>query len=483
MDGTPTPRIVRSGRRAANTTLRVLGILLATLLLAVYVLFFASVDALTQDQLAYAGLIIVLGALPATVHLLSAGEAALMPLVPLHGLFYALTFGFPAFFSKTIWLVEGDAVTTALLLTISGLICLYVGYYGTRALFRGVRRVEVLDRARVDRKHLPWILYLLYLPFEVVPALQSVPSLGQLAGPLAYLGTGTLFLMALNGKVTRGVGLVVYGIIGLTLAMKVLSGSLAAGVFLLVFLSILYWHSRGRVPWGLIGLSVAIAVVLNPVKQTYREYTWNSQVPSYDYGEKAWLLAKAAGDHYAGEGVVSSVGEDRSTINRIAHIALFADVVYMTPDLVPYWDGESYKTLWTSFIPRVIMPDKPRATVGQEFGHRYGLIGEADETTSINLPWLPEFYANFGMAGVLVGMFLVGVLFRFLVQKFTAPANRPIEHVLGITLTFSLFYAESDFALMIGGVLLTYIALVVVLRLLALNGSLRRGRPTMQWGG
>ena len=70
-------------------------------------------------------------------------------------------------------------------------------------------------------------------------------------------------------------------------------------------------------------------------------------------------------------------------------------------------------------------------------------------------------------------MFAVGVLFRFLVQKFSASVSRRIEYVLGISLTFSLFYAESNFALMAGGVLLTYIAFFVLLRLLA--GTVSKG--------
>ena len=68
-------------------------------------------------------------------------------------------------------------------------------------------------------------------------------------------------------------------------------------------------------------------------------------------------------------------------------------------------------------------------------------------------------------------MFAVGVLFRFLVQKLSVPIGSGIEYVLGATLTFGLFYAESNFALMVGGVLTMYLALLILLRLLTLGST------------
>ena len=65
----------------------------------------------------------------------------------------------------------------------------------------------------------------------------------------------------------------------------------------------------------------------------------------------------------------------------------------------------------------------------------------------------------------------MGVLFRFLVQKLSVPIGSGIEYVLGATVTFSLFYAESNFALMVGGVLTTYLALLILLRLLTLDST------------
>ncbi len=171
-------------------------------------------------------------------------------------------------------------------------------------------------------------------------------------------------------------------------------------------------------------------------------------------------------EHYAGTSVLDKVSADTGVVNRLAHIATFRYVIAATPEIVPYWSGDSYRTLWTSFIPRALWPGKPQATIGQDFGHRYGLLETYDMGTSRNLPWLIEFYANFGTLGVLAGMFFVGVFFRILLQKLRVPTSVPMEHVLAVTITFSLFYAESNFALMVGGMLPVYIVFIVLVRLL-----------------
>jgi hypothetical protein len=58
---------------------------------------------------------------------------------------------------------------------------------------------------------------------------------------------------------------------------------------------------------------------------------------------------------------------------------------------------------------------------GQTFGHRYGLVFNTDNTTSLNMPQLVEMYANFGMVGVVFGMMALGLLYRLLMELFIHP--------------------------------------------------------------
>jgi hypothetical protein len=288
--------------------------------------------------------------------------------------------------------------------------------------------------------------------------------------PLGYLSIGVMFLLALNNSVSKRSIILLTIAIFVAMFFKLLSGSLAQAVLLLVFLGILYWAKMRSLPWSLIFICCVITILLNPMKQEYRNYTEVTDSSTKNsYYNKATMFYKATYNHYANYDFSTSDVIGEGVINRVGHsISSFADVINTTPDLVPYWMGGSYQTLWTSFIPRFLWPGKPQATVGNEFGHRYNLLGLKDNQTSHNLPWLTEFYANFGILGVVAGMFAVGVGFRFLVQKLSVPISYSIEYVLSTTVTFSLFYAESNFALMVGGILTPYLALLILIRLLTL---------------
>lgn len=449
-------------------------LLLATSLGALgYALAFGRSGSIDELQALYAGVVIVLGMVPAMVSLVDAEEARLIPLMTLHGLFYSLTFGLPALSEKTRWFSDAESITDGLLMTVLGLLCLFVGYYASRTAFRKMKSIRFLGRVDPEsRKWIAWILFGAYGALLAFPALGLLSSIRQLADPLGYLSIGILAALWLDGTLARGhFGLLLIAIVG-TFVVKLLSGSLAQPVLFLVFLGIVYWNRTRRLPWRMMLLSMAIVVLLNPVKGAYRAETWSVDADALSTSQKAEIFWDAAEKYYLDAD--RQFIDDPGTVNRLAHIAVLSYVISTTPDPVPYWMGGSYRTLWTSFIPRLLWPDKPQATIGQEFGHRYMLLGDSDETTSFNLPWLPEFYANFGLLGVIFGMFGVGVLFRFLVQKFTAPPARVIEHILGVAITFQLFYAESNFALMIGGLLLTYVAVVVLLRGMMM-GSRRRG--------
>jgi len=440
-------------------------------LLAVYIVFVRQYAHITSLQAAYATLIVMLGALPGLVFLFSKRQGGLIPLMPLHGVFYAFTFGFPALSNKTDWLSEGeDDITNALALTIWGLVCLYLGYYAFRRFYKRLKPIRPRHVSIRQQIWAAWILFGGFLSFQFFPVLKSLPSVEQLSAPLGYLSLGILALLAFDRRLPRMHLLLFIAALPLTLGILTLSGSLAPPVLFLIFIGILYWNAKRRIPWLPIIAGVLITIILNPVKLHYRDAVWYTEKPSLSYYEKAVELGNVIENYYAGTDVFTTVSEDTSTVNRLAHIATFGHVINLTPAVVPYWSGDSYRTLWTSFIPRALWPDKPQATIGQDFGHRYALIAPNNTSTSINLPWLVEFYANFGTSGVLAGMFFVGVFFRILVQKFRVPTTAPMEHALAVTVMFSLFYAESNFALMVGGILSTYVALIVLMRLLT-HGS------------
>ena len=390
----------------------------AIVFIALYVVFIEEYETINQTQAGGGVLLIILGVLPAIISLVNQREANLIPLMPLHGFFYVVTFGLPIFDSQLFKRRSGsDVLTETLLLSIFGLVCLYLGYYAFRGLYPRRKAIQFLKKINTKGKlRTAWIIYGLYLLFQMIPALASLSSVSHLSDPFGYISLGMLFLLALDNALPKRHLFLLKIVIPGTIIGKLLTGSLAPAFFLLIFFGIIYWHKKRVIPWHYILITILMVIALNPVKHVYRKTAWAGDIFStLSYSEKASLFYEAVNNYYEG-GILYSLSDDTSTAERTGHISILAHVIKMTPEQVPYWGGDSYKTLWTSFIPRILWPGKPEATIGQDFGHRYILLHSTDDTTSFNLPWLVEFYANFGMLGVLGGMFAVGMLFRFLVQ-------------------------------------------------------------------
>lgn len=455
-------------------------IFISLLYLAFYGIFIRKYDALSNLQAAYASIIVALGLLPAVITFLSKHEGGFTPLMPLHGLFYVLTFGLPIFFidahsiqplpefgERIGWIEsEEDKLSKVLIITIFGQIFLYFGYYIFRSFFDRLKPIKAYDVPLGHQIKFSWFLFLCYVLFNIFPKLRTVPSVEQLMTPLCYMSIGILTLLALNRKLTFLHSIFFTFAVVFVVSNLLLSGSLAPIVLFLVFLGIIYWNKKRTLPWIFIVLCIFIAIILNPVKSEFRNHTWYAQDNSLSYYDKAILLGRVVKEHYADSSVFEKISSDKGIVHRLAHISTFEYVAAVTPESVPYWSGDSYKTLWTSFIPRIFWPGKPQSTIGQDFGHRYGLLQTYDMGTSMNLPWIIEFYANFGLWGVLMGMFFIGVFFRILLQKLKFSVDSPVEHVLAVTITFSLFYAESNFALMVGGIVPTFIVFILLARLL-----------------
>ncbi len=223
---------------------------IAAMLLALYAIFIRQYDTITSLQAAYATIIVVLGVLPGVVALLNKREAELIPLMPLHGLFYALTFGLPVFSSKTQsvqpvaaefsermgWIVGGeDVLAEALVLTIFGQLCLYLGYYAFRRFHGRLKPIRLRNVPLHQQLRFAWFLFACYLLLQFVPALRALPSVDQLVTPLGYMSLGILALLAFDHKLSRWhlVSLIVA--VAFTLLNALLSGSLAPIVLFLVF--------------------------------------------------------------------------------------------------------------------------------------------------------------------------------------------------------------------------------------------------------
>jgi len=147
-----------------------------------------------------------------------------------------------------------------------------------------------------------------------------------------------------------------------------------------------------------------------------------------------------------------AVGQ-QNLIRRVSLVAPLAYVVKTSPDLVPYWRGETYWPLFTSWIPRFMWADKPEERTGFAFGLRYRMLGPTEYNMSMNIPWITEAYANFGTLGIVFGMVLIGAFLGLLETIFNRPGASVAEFAAGSAILAPLWFQESNLSLMTGSIL------------------------------
>ncbi len=94
--------------------------------------------------------------------------------------------------------------------------------------------------------------------------------------------------------------------------------------------------------------------------------------------------------------------------------------------------GNTMKTFYYAFIPRIAWPEKPPVSRGAWFTTYLGMAArEAEATTSTGMTTVGEWYWNFGALGVVVGMFLTGALLSGLWRLAGShPIHQPANMVL-----------------------------------------------------
>jgi len=368
---------------------------------------------------------------------------------------------------------------------LAGWVALLVGYYGAAPLrlntpFRAVRPTD-LGTLKTWGTLLVWGGLLFDAARQVVPIPIVLRGLLYFTSMFSLLGIALLTILAVQHRLTRRERWMLYAAIVLTALLRAGSGLVSNVVILAITVFLAVWAGGGRlgVRWLVIAaLSVAAMIGMRSVAMEYRARSWFAETQLSLPG-RALLMGGLLASKVQAEGVGATLSDGWEIVaGRSANLDLLADVVRQTGSNVPFWGGETYLSLVGFAVPRFIWPSKPTKTLGQDFGHRYGYLDTWDTWTSINLPFLVEFYANFGELGVLVGMVIVGVLYRLLDNDLNR-AGQPLQvTICSLVLLVPLLNIESDFSLVFGGLFMSGVALWGLLVALA---QLPRRRARRHW--
>jgi hypothetical protein len=434
-------------------------------------------EALSLEKALLALGIIWAGAIPSLQYLGDRNRPP-VPFLPLIGIFYASTFGLPMFWADKkihyVWSLT-DVTEQSLWLALLGVIGLIAAFYYSKLfLFSKTSPIRLTQSYPLNKLIvLLWILLILHI-FSLYAAsfINEIPSLGQLLDPIGYICYGMFYILRRQRNLPNiQTWILLYLCLPLEILPRFASGLLAQVMILGLFMTIIIFHESKRIPVVLITVFSIFVLIFTPLKSEYRSLTWIDLPQSQQLSvfQRSQIFIDIAIKKYSEPDAFTftsteDANEDLSK-GRTAHILVFSNVIQDTPARVPYWEGQSYLPLLTSFIPRIIFPDKPTENTGNEFGRRYGYLSTNDDSTSFNLPWIVEMYVNFGSMGVLIGMPLVGVLLAFIEQKFNNQNMNSLEFVTGTTIVFRLVYQESNFSLMLGGIITLSVALYVLFKL------------------
>lgn len=355
---------------------------------------------------------------------------------------------------------------------ILGILALIGGHWLAEQVFPKIRLPERLLRPlgsadETALSALAVLICLTHLTAVVFPGLASAVFLSQLTDPLGLFGFGLAMALLLGKRLRREAGVVIFGLLlPLRIVLQLYTGLLTGAVLLLLCLAAFrcLYRPKYLAAVGLIGLLIGGGLFfIKPGLDEFRRVAWHDQAVDDAAGtiDEISRLTVLLVDAIANPKLAQT--SIKYFERRIAvQFATFCKVTSMTGTEVPFWDGTSYRNLLSNHLPRFLWRDKPLEKLGQEHGRRYRLIYPDDQVTSWNLPWLTEFYVNFGSLGIGFGMFLVGVFLWLCDGLLNGHDGYPVAVAIAVAVLIPLTYPDSNLSLMTGSIPAKTVALYCI---------------------
>jgi hypothetical protein len=399
-----------------------------------------------------------------------------VPFVAIVGLLYALYYARPLIFGQynQHWRIRLDPTTDynfPAVLALEGWAALLLGFGIAHGFMQ--RTITVVTTPYDARKLANVGLLLITLgalsaiaqEFTTVPLL--IAGLSRFITAIGLFGTGLLTMLFARGQLPPLKKFAFLSVGFVPLLLQLVSGFISGVLIVAAVIFLSVWVARQRLSFRFLLAVVAVlfsALLLKSVVDDYRKIAW-IKGKDMSVADRVSLVITMTNMRVDRDGLLPTLAAGSfSTTKRSANMDLLSDIVRRTPYPIPYWRGGSYVSLIGLAIPRFLWPDKPTKELGQRFGHRYSILDSTDDRTSFNFPFLVEFYANFGELGIVVGMFIVGIIYRIVQNIANRPDHDVVTAIAGIVLVLPLLNIESDFSLTFGGLLMDGVALFFVVR-------------------
>lgn len=428
--------------------------------------------------------LVVVSAFPLFNYLRAPERHAVIPVFAFNTFYYGLAFGIVSFFSferKFEPFRDVIRLQYGLLLVIVGVVSQMIGYKMMSLRLRTTKRANRnrIELTQEELRVIGWVFTIGALVSMFFGEVFRIPTLGQLIRLFSLAGPSVLFYIFLKGRLSVS-EIWLFLVVAFYLVWQgFLTGSFAEGLRFGLILSLVALVSKRFYVFVFLALFFGgLLFLTNPIKMQYRNRTWFSNdgalLTSF---EKSEILTSYVIQHWSSSSDDAAFASgNRGTIDRVNQMGVFLAVLARTPSSVPFWYGETIYDIVPSMIPRVFWPGKPVKRLGNDFGHRYGLLHHRDKSTSINLPWVVELFANFGAFGIVGGMFVIGLAFGYIEKVLLAREADSGTEVLLIGLFAPLSFPESNISLLWGGIILGWISIFVTARVFSALDLFQRRR-------
>lgn len=415
---------------------------IVTLSLLLTALFMAPLMLPPADTQSYylALVLTTLTALPLLIRIASGTLDPFEPIIPL-SILIGLAFGartmylaydpvtmFPL---RTGQLRADEFIGSALLLTIAAYCSLLAGYFVIAGPLRlptlgGGGRWGTWARSSLKKHQLALLLGLAAIATVInQPVLSSEVTGGTtptaVLSSLVQLTGCVLALHIAAGDPRLWLRLALWGVaLPLAVWQSLTFGAKTPLLLLLYAMMAAYHYGRRRVPLRALVAGVVLSIiVVFPVINAYRSPPGRYVEPLPSEGLIGQITAFPSSFEgltpggymqYAAEGVLS-----RSTGIDALSLLLKYDVSQELGNSTAYWSIPLY-----AFVPRVIWPTKPILEQGGEAGRLLAVPSFEGmySISSYGIFHIGDLFVTFGVAGVLIGMCVLGCLYRLIYKWF-----------------------------------------------------------------
>jgi hypothetical protein len=266
-----------------------------------------------------------------------------------------------------------------------------------------------------------------------------------------------LFQKLLKGEAEFIDKMLVLGFFTLRLVSGLSSGWLGSFAAIILICAAMFVAERRRIPRFVVLVVILFTLFFQVGKQDFRKEYWKAEIETSKVDRvKFWTEVslrkwqEAASDS-SGSALAEAIN---SSLSRVSLLTQTANVIELTPSVVPYQYGQLYSYLLVTWVPRAIWPDKPSMSEANQFYQvAYGMsTQEGLEEISIAVGVLTEAYISFGLFGVVGIMFLMGIFYDVYRNLFFLKGSGFLMTGIGIALLPQMLAIESQMAAYLGGV-------------------------------